>query len=634
MTLKKQHKKSSGLSSTDFSFISIFQGKEFFIYFSIFLVAFVIRAVYLWEIKDTPVFSLLMGDSESYDSWAMEIYEGNWLGNHVFYQSPFYPYFLAIVYSIFGRNLFVVRLLQILLGATTCLLTARAGRYFFSKTTGIVSGFLLAVYPTAIFFNCQIQKATFGLFFMALLLFLAGKAMDTPKSIWWILIGMVLGCFGLTRENALILIPIIFLWLVVYFWHAPKKNLLLWCAAFILGMTIVFLPVSLRNKIIGGEFVLTTSQFGSNFYIGNKLSSGTYVPLRWEHGDWRFERTDATELAEKDVGHTLSPSEVSRYWTKKTLSHIRSNPIDWLKLLAKKWFLTWNATEISDTESQYAHYEWSVVLNGLGRVLHFGILCPLAVFGLCVTFHERKRIWLLYCILIGYAVSVSIFYVFSRYRFPLVAVLVLFSGAGLIHAVTFFQEKKIKSIIAYGGISLLVAIIINWTVFSPEGMASNTYYNVACGFDKLENVQEAVKYYSEAIQLNPNHAMAQNNMGIIMAKQGRPLDAIDYFSKAIAIKPDLERAHNNLGIVLAQLGRDREAINHFIASIRINPDYPAHVYYNIACLYARLNETEESIDWLNKAISRGFNDWDHIKADKDLDNIRSSSYYEELIKDH
>jgi hypothetical protein len=52
----------------------------------------------------------------------------------------------------------------------------------------------------------------------------------------------------------------------------------------------------------------------------------------------------------------------------------------------------------------------------------------------------------------------------------------------------------------------------------------------------------------------------------------------------------------------------------------------------MACIYAKQNRIEESIEWLKKAIERGYDNWDLIKTDKDLENIRGSSYYKELIK--
>ena len=51
------------------------------------------------------------------------------------------------------------------------------------------------------------------------------------------------------------------------------------------------MPVGLRNKAVGGEFHLTTSQLGPNFYIGNHAGAiGTYEALVVGHGSAADER--------------------------------------------------------------------------------------------------------------------------------------------------------------------------------------------------------------------------------------------------------------------------------------------------------------------------------------------------------
>src|SRR5262245_38493806 len=57
--------------------------------------ALVVRLIYLWQIRDAPFFTLLMGDSKGYDEWARRIAAGDWIGSDVFYQAPLYPYFMG-----------------------------------------------------------------------------------------------------------------------------------------------------------------------------------------------------------------------------------------------------------------------------------------------------------------------------------------------------------------------------------------------------------------------------------------------------------------------------------------------------------------------------------------------------------
>ena len=114
------------------------------------------------------------------------------------------------------------------------------------------------------------------------------------------------------------------------------------------------------------------------------------------------------------------------------MAFIRSEPTSWLKLLGRKNALLWNRTEMLDTESQESHAEWSTVLRIAGHAGHFGVLVPLALLGVLVTWPWRDRLWVLYGIAMAYAASVVTFYVFARYRYPLVPFPVLFAAAGLV----------------------------------------------------------------------------------------------------------------------------------------------------------------------------------------------------------
>ena len=62
--------------------------------------------------------------------------------------------------------------------------------------------------------------------------------------------------------------------------------------------------------VVAGEPVLTTSQAGTNLYIGNAAgSNGVYTPLVAGRGDARFEAEDARRLAEVAEGRSLDAGE-------------------------------------------------------------------------------------------------------------------------------------------------------------------------------------------------------------------------------------------------------------------------------------------------------------------------------------
>ena len=76
-----------------------------------------------------------------------------------------------------------------------------------------------------------------------------------------------------------------------------------------------------------------------------------------------------------------------------------------------------------------------------------------------------------------------------------------------------------------------------------------------------------------------------------------------------------------------------QALTAFKKLIELDPDN-AGIYYNIAVLYALQNKVPDSIAWLKQAIDKGYRNWELIKTDKDLANIRNSEDYKQLVKGH
>src|SRR6185503_15944094 len=156
------------------------------------------------------------------------------------------------------------------------------------------------------------------------------------------------------------------------FTPAQRRRRLTPVAVFAAGVTLVLLPVAIRNYSVTEGFYLTTAQFGPNFYIGNHGGAdGTYSSLRFGRGSPEYEQADATELAQQALGRSLTPGEVSGYWTDRALDFISSQPVAWLRLTGRKMALLVNAREMLDTESQKSHAEWSLPLRLFGWFTHF-----------------------------------------------------------------------------------------------------------------------------------------------------------------------------------------------------------------------------------------------------------------------
>ena len=599
----------------------------------IFVIAFTLRIFHIWQMRSSPFFAVLMGDARGYDEWAQRIAGGDWIGNDVFYQAPLYPYFLASIYKVAGRSMIVVRIVQAVIGSCSCVLAAGAARRLFSARAGVLAGLMLAIYAPAIFFDGLLQKSVLDVFFVCLTLWLIAditaitserRPQQLPQQLmlWqWLALGLGLGGLSLTRENALVFVVVILGWAILRFGVRAA-------AVFAFGLAIVLLPVAVRNSMVGGGFHITTSQFGTNFFIGNHPGAdGTYQSLRYGRGAPEYERQDAAELAEYELQRKLMPAEVSRFWTGRALAFIASNPVAWLKLMARKGALLVNATEMVDTEDQETYAEWAVVLRLLGPVTHFGVLVPLAFAGMLATWSGRSRLWVLYALLIAYAVSVVFFFIFARYRYPLVPMLILFAAAGTLAVAQSFGRAG-SSILQSGSRRLslqitavaAVAVFVNWPMGSVRAMRAVTEMNVGTALQTEHRIDDAIAYYRRAISTQPDYAPAYNNLGTALREQRRIDEAVASYQQALQLQPEFATAHFNLANLLLEQDDPAAAVDHFERAIRKEPP-SADVHSNLGIALALTGRIDAALREFRQAIDL---DPGSVKAYRNLGNTLSS----------
>ncbi len=85
------------------------------------------------------------------------------------------------------------------------------------------------------------------------------------------------------------------------------------------------------------------------------------------------------------------------------------------------------------------------------------------------------------------------------------------------------------------------------------------------------------------------------------------------------------------GLEAINSGRHDEAVDLFKRCIELAPERPT-AYYNIACALSLKGEKSDSIDWLEKALDKGFLEFEHMERDTDLDNIRNEARFKELVE--
>jgi Flp pilus assembly protein TadD/4-amino-4-deoxy-L-arabinose transferase-like glycosyltransferase len=625
------------------------------------IVALVVRLVYLAELSGNPLLSVLMGDSREYDRWAQQLAGGQWIGTEVFYQTPLYPYALAVIFRIAGHSLGLVRIIQAMLGAASCALLGLAGRRFFSDRVGVIAALLLAFYPPAIFFDGLIQKSSLDIFLITLVLASLAEFQDRRHWTWLIALGATTAALVLNRENAFVLYPVVGAWLLFQFRDVPVRRRVGWAAVFLSATLVVLLPVGARNYRVGGEFVLSTSQLGPNFFIGNNAhASGSYESLVPGRGDAVYERADAMALASKAVGRPLSPGEVSDYWLRQSFAYIRTQPVQWLALLGKKVLLTLNAAEIPDTESIEAYADVSRMLGGL-LWFNFGVVLPLAALGGWIHRRQWRRLLILYGMVASLALAVAAFYVVARYRHPLVPILLLFSAAGLgalldirranapkpvggrraargnahkppasrqplspqgwsrewipglaaaglLAIVTHLPMKVVHDqtyinlgafFVRTGRAADAVPVLLKAVAVDPSDAAP--HLNLGLAYRETGEQQAAVEELTTAVRLRPDYAEAHGALGVMLRDLGRPADALQHLREVARLLPQSAEAHSNLGLALMETGQPNEAIIEHRRAIALAPDTP-NPHNNLAVALQQTGDTQQAVAEYRKAL--------------------------------
>lgn len=179
--------------------------------------------------------------------------------------------------------------------------------------------------------------------------------------------------------------------------------------------------------------------------------------------------------------------------------------------------------------------------------------------------------------------------------------------------------------------------------------------------DMMGNYQDALDDLDKAINLSDegNKYFTYHHKGWLKKLHDDSNGALKDFNKSIALEKNYSYNYLCRGTIYNDLGFSEEARKDFQKVISIERDTLnfsarpyAHFYlgqtveakhtmaimlrhkgdnYDAACLYSLLGETSIALDYLEKALQNGFRKFVHIERDHDLDNIRNTSRFKQMI---
>ena len=157
------------------------------------------------------------------------------------------------------------------------------------------------------------------------------------------------------------------------------------------------------------------------------------------------------------------------------------------------------------------------------------------------------------------------------------------------------QNKSVEEVLAAGHSGNADGTAANAEALNS--MAARGYQ-----LNRSGDTVKAESLYRQVLHADENHVAANNLLGLLCLRAGRPDEAVELIEKAISISPDDAQAHSNLGIAYRNLNQLQKAAEHFHASIRLAPKKPGP-FNNLGGVYMILGHYQGAAMCFKQALA-------------------------------
>lgn len=535
----------------------------------LFATALALRLLLLAGTAHDPIFSVPMLDAEYLVDWARDVAGGGVFGSPegtAYFRLPLYPWFLAGAFALPGDDLLTARVAQALLGAGAVVVLAGIAGRRFGRVSGWATGLLTAFAWPALLFGRELLIESLTLPLGALVLHAWDRADTRPTPVRWGWFGATIAVSTLARPNAIVLIAPALL----FFGATPNAWRLR--GALLLGAAILLLPITVRNRIVSGDWVPLSYQGGLNLWIGNHPGADGMSARLPGFTSWRNEDVEA--WLTNELGHAPGPREQDAFFRTRAIRFVVDEPGQAFELLLRKTYLFWQGYEIRNNHDLYALRERNALLRL--PLPDFGWIAPLAALGLFAVWRRRRELAFLYGHVVVAALATIAFFVCARYRLPVWPPLLLFAGAGI----AWLAERPLAAPTRAGRVALLTVLValarIDFAdIRHPD--ASQTHFQYGNVYARTGDAPAAEREYREALALAPGFSEARYHLGALYLAGGRIGDAIPELRSAAASMPLSFRARRSLAEALEHAGRFEEALAVRVEAARLSARAPDDV---------------------------------------------------------
>jgi tetratricopeptide (TPR) repeat protein len=165
----------------------------------------------------------------------------------------------------------------------------------------------------------------------------------------------------------------------------------------------------------------------------------------------------------------------------------------------------------------------------------------------------------------------------------------------------------------------------------------------------MQRYKEARKSFERSIQTDHRYADAYNNLGVIFYESRKYGAAVKQYQKAIAVDANSASFFNNLGAAYFSKRAFESAVAAYQHALELDPEVferssrggvqaqlpspedRARYDYTVAKLYAKMGLSDQSLEYLRKAIEAGYKDLKNVYIDAEFSELRKNARFTELM---
>lgn len=564
----------------------------------IFFFALALRLVYLIFLKNTYLFYGHPSDDVAYyQNWAQMITQGKALGDGAFSGMPLFAYYLAMLFKLCLGNWLAVNIVNLVLGSINCVLLYALAKQLFSQRCAVITALLAATNFILIYYDWLMMPVTL-LITISLCILLALNSPATKSAKDWLLIGIFIGLATLGDGKFLIFGALLIGYLGWTHRKRSVKQIGRIMFPLLIGLMLILGTVTVRNRIVGGEWIFITSQSGLSLYVGNNpQASGAFENPDFIRPSHTGQDEDQRIFVEKTLGKKVSLSQVSHFYRELALNFITTQPWNYVKLLGKKVVLFVSDAEISHDIDLILQRDIKFKLDWNP----YSLIFPLALLGMIIAWQKQKQGRFAILIIAGHLIYCLIYFVTTRQRAPILPLLILFEAYAFIWLSDHIQSRRMKIVLP-----TLIAIITFIAFFpplfiDPANFSFLNHTKIGSLYDKKKDYPKAQQAFAAALTLAPKDPNTLFNLGTAYLHQNQYQQAEQYFNRAIKYGQFNIDATFNLGYIYEQTVRTQIAFLAYQEVLNHAPE-SLDALFRIAQLHQQQNQCRQAKPYYQKII--------------------------------